>query len=85
MYNTFCGMISNSICNFPGSALSAFNLETKNERKVTEKHIFYCIKKDLMLGVFFFLVGGKGDKTGGGKKAHCFGSSIFGCKPKILV
>lgn len=43
-----CGMISNSICNFPGSALSAFYLETENEIKVIEKHILYCIKKNFI-------------------------------------
>lgn len=80
-----CGMISNSICNFPWSALSAFHLETENERKVIEKHIFYFVKKDLTFYFFFLLGGGRETRQEMGKKAHYFGSPGFGCKPKTLA
>lgn len=77
-----CGMISNSICNFPWSALSAFHLETENERKVIEKHIFYFVKKDLTFYFFFCWEGeGRQDRRWE-KKLIILGVLVLGANPK---
>lgn len=74
-------MISNSTCNFPGTALSAFYLEIENEIKISEKHTFYCIKKDL---TFKILLGGGERETRQemGKKLIILEVPFLGANPK---
>lgn len=56
------------------------------EEKLLKTTFFIVLKSTRHFNFFVVVVvGEKGDKIGGEKRAHYFGSSVFGCKPKTLA